>query len=543
MGTQNKVGKITDSTDGLRIPFGFDENQGHSNVFYSIAGKNQLAFDGIVIGTMNSGKTNFLNVLITSAAKFYSPAELNIYLLDYKIGVTSKMYDEARLPHIKQLIMTQSPEDGCAVLKAIKREIDRRSEKFEEADCEKIEDYNRSSKGEKLPRLLVIIDEAHILFNSNREACELMLDMITTARSFGVHFLFSTQSLANFKDNNEQMQDIIRYLYIRIAFSCRDGEAERFFGDSFDPKTYERPEKSGVGYITNNYADYHCTPQRFICAYESNEERAESLKEISETYFRMYPDLKYDAKVYRSDHCPKMKDIPNGETKDDCIHIGTCVGEENDVCIKIGKRSTNTLIYTFGDQHKRDDMLLLYAHCIRTRLNRESAILYYNADADTVLDFQVIAQILEYTNFQKLVSQLEEELKRRIELSTDHRANMQKNIFVMIRDIDYLLYHPDFLNTKVKNSFYTLVECGFLYGIRFVVSACTSKMRAEIMLLRHFPEVIAADMSTAKAAALFHSDQAHRFPILRNKEMWYSNLDISDEVKKIIPYLPERKNV
>ena len=96
-----------------------------------------LAFDDVtphwlVGGRTGAGKTVFLlNVLYGLAAR-YSPAELQLYLLDFKEGVCFTEFvpterDPSWLPHARAVGIESDREYGLAVLRELRREAQRRA--------------------------------------------------------------------------------------------------------------------------------------------------------------------------------------------------------------------------------------------------------------------------------------------------------------------------------------------------------------------------------------------------------------------------------
>src|SRR5262249_24327442 len=55
----------------------------------------------LVAGKTGSGKSTLMHALITNAALFYSPEELELYLIDFKKGVEFRTYAAHELPHAR----------------------------------------------------------------------------------------------------------------------------------------------------------------------------------------------------------------------------------------------------------------------------------------------------------------------------------------------------------------------------------------------------------------------------------------------------------
>lgn len=538
--TENYLHQFTDSSElGISIPFG---KNGDRVVSYNIAGKRtngkaRLAFDGIVIGTMNSGKTNFLNILITNGAMKYSPAELQIVLLDYKTDIDAKIYNEAKLPHINQLILTQNPEDGYAVLKKVKVVFNERKELLSLAQKNSIEEYNKQdSLAEKLPRLLIIIDEADKLFNNSSEACKLMQEIITEARHVGIHFLLSTQNLSNFQGNNEQLiRNFLRYLFIRVAFSCRLDDAKTFFGECFDSRSYKGIEESGKGYITDNYAMHLQKPVFFQCAYENDVQRNERIKKIAAFYRNQ--GYEYKAIVRIPDYQP---DIPDQNVlQRNCITLGIDSINGEKVVIRINTaQSSNMLIYAFEQTsiEKKDKLLSLYFYNVIHNFSEKARIYFYDANPENKLQSELLNSINVVRDFSDFMNLLSDEHRRRSDYLDDTTAiENNEPIFVAVRDIDYLISRKDKFN-KLKQSLLNLLENGFLFNIHFVFTAGTISLKKEYDLLRLIPERFVSNMRSDIISSIFDKDRTYQFYNIGRHEFWFSNIYTSGEVKRMTPF-------
>ena len=539
--TENYLHQFTDSSElGLSIPFG---KNGDRVVSYNIAGKRtngkaRLAFDGIVIGTMESGKTNFLNTLIINGAMKYSPSELQIVLLDYKKDIDARMYHEAKLPHISQLILTQNPEDGYAVLKKVKSIFNERKELLSLAQKDSIEKYNKhASQAEKMYRLLIIIDEADKLFNNSSEACMLMQEIITEARYVGIHFLLSTQKLSNFQGNNEQLiRNFIGYLYIRIAFSCRFDDAKMLFGECFDSRSYKGIEESGKGYITDNYAMITQKPGYFQCAYENDEQRHERVKKIAAFYHKQ--GYEYKAIVRFPNYQP---DVPKQSLlQRNCITLGieSISGEKVVISINTAQ-SSNMLIYALEQTaiEKKDKLLSLYFYNVIHNFSKKTRLYFYDANPENKLQSELLRSINVIRDFSSFLNSLNDEYRRRSD-ALDDTIDIERNepIFVAVRDIDYLISRKDRFK-GLKQCLLELLQNGFLYNIHFVFTAGTIALKTEYDLLRYIPERFVSNMRSEIIASIFDKDRTYQFSSIGRHEFWFSNIYTSGEVKKMTPFI------
>lgn len=203
---------------GFDIPIGWSTAGAPASF---VLGATTSEHHALLAGKTGSGKSNLLHVLIHSLCQRYSPAEVDLYLLDYKESTEFSVYADPPLPHARLVATESDPEYGITVLRHLVGELQRRGRMFKE---NKVSDFAsfRASTGEQLPRVLLVIDEFQVLFAGTRsvaEAAEQFLSqLLKQGRSFGIHVLLATQTLKGI--NAMSLGSIITQLGCRIALAC-----------------------------------------------------------------------------------------------------------------------------------------------------------------------------------------------------------------------------------------------------------------------------------------------------------------------------------
>lgn len=182
-----------DATDGFSFPIGVQEDG--SPLLMQIGDAN---VHGLIGGMTGSGKSNLLHAIIHSLCWKYSPAELELHLLDYKDGMEFKVYsneDESQvwMPHAKTISTHNDPAYALSLFDELQREAMRRKKLFGAARS-----YREfRQKGGKLPRVFVLVDEFHKLFEGHEAnaVSERIMQILKQGRSYGIHLLMSTQAL------------------------------------------------------------------------------------------------------------------------------------------------------------------------------------------------------------------------------------------------------------------------------------------------------------------------------------------------------------
>ncbi|WP_164859497.1 DNA translocase FtsK [Helicobacter pylori] len=174
----------------VSVPVGWDIN--HKEVCFEIGNAQNHT---LICDHSGSGKSNFLHVLIQNLAFYYAPDEVQLFLLDYKEGVEFNAYTDPILEHARLVSVASSISYGITFLKWLCDEMEKRADRFKQFKVKDLSDYR---KHEKMPRLIVVIDEFQVLFSDNKstKAVEGHLNtLLKKGRSYGVHLVLATQTM------------------------------------------------------------------------------------------------------------------------------------------------------------------------------------------------------------------------------------------------------------------------------------------------------------------------------------------------------------
>ncbi|MFP6116735.1 FtsK/SpoIIIE domain-containing protein [Helicobacter pylori] len=229
----------------VSVPVGWDIN--HKEVCFEIGGAQNHT---LICDHSGSGKSNFLHVLIQNLAFYYAPDEVQLFLLDYKEGVEFNAYTDPILEHARLVSVASSVGFGVSFLSWLCDEIKKRSELFKQFKVKDLSDYR---KHEKMPRLIVVIDEFQVLFSDNKstKAVEGHLNtLLKKGRSYGVHLVLATQTMCGTDINRSIMAQIAN----RIALPMDADDSAKILDDDVACELV-RPE----GIFNNNggHQKYH----------------------------------------------------------------------------------------------------------------------------------------------------------------------------------------------------------------------------------------------------------------------------------------------
>lgn len=227
------------STEEVRVPIG---RAGAAKLQYLAMGR-ATRQHGLIAGKTGSGKSTLFHVIITNLALWCSPDEVEFYLVDFKKGVEFKCYATRRLPHARVVAIESDREFGLSVLQRIDDELRRRGDLFRKAGVQDFAGFRNANQAEKLPRLLLLIDEFQEFFTEedriSQSAAVLLDRIVRQGRAFGIHVLLGSQTLGG---AYTLARATIGQMVIRIALQCNEADAYLIMDESnAAPRLLSRP--------------------------------------------------------------------------------------------------------------------------------------------------------------------------------------------------------------------------------------------------------------------------------------------------------------
>lgn len=257
------------SADGLQFAIGLT---GQTIVEVMLGDTRDQRHNILITGAVGQGKSNLLKVIIHSLAQRYSPEELELYLLDFKEGVT--LYPMAPtpeapdfLPHARVLGLESDREFGLAVLLYIESEFNRRSRIFR-AHGDSISAYRAAVPHEPMPRIVVIVDEFHMLFDPNdktaERAAQLLEAIARKGRAYGIHLILASQTISGVEALMTREGGIFAQFPIRLALKNAIAESYATLGQGNDAAARLRVQGEAV--LNLNYGHTESN-QRVVIAH------------------------------------------------------------------------------------------------------------------------------------------------------------------------------------------------------------------------------------------------------------------------------------
>jgi S-DNA-T family DNA segregation ATPase FtsK/SpoIIIE len=144
----------------------------------------------LVAGATGSGKSVCLNCIIASLLVSATPDQVQMLFIDPK-RVELTVYNG--IPHLIQDVITDA-RMAAGALHEMTKEMDSRYERFAKAGVRKIEEYNAKFPDEKLPFVVIVIDElADLMMIAPARVETTICRLAQLARATGIHLIVATQ--------------------------------------------------------------------------------------------------------------------------------------------------------------------------------------------------------------------------------------------------------------------------------------------------------------------------------------------------------------
>ena len=505
----------------------------------------------LLIGKPGSGKSNLLHVIIANSLWKYSPEQLEIYLIDFKGGVEFTIYADKKIPHIRTIAIESEREFGLSVLEGVEKELLRRENEFSKVGVQNIEQYHEKFPNERMPRVLLIVDEFQEFFAEDdtiKQAVDDKFDRIVRkGRAFGINTLFSSQTLSgnSIKKSTKELIDI------RIALMCSDLDSNQILDDR-NPAARDltRPGE-GIYNPENGKVEGNRRFQAFFIEKDDLNNTIESVV----NYSKENGHSKFKQIVFRGSEKARMQK-PEGEThlvqrvsavsipKTLQLWVGEPVAIADDVIVRLRKQGGSNLLVAGYDEsiglRVMCSAIISIAAQQLPKTCRFYSFNFYNVDSEFVNIpdelFNNIDQDCVNVNGRQVKGTLQaikQEIENRLSGTSTNNSNIYLAFFSLQRGRAFR--KDGYSMSDEGNLLAFILKEGADVGVFSLVQVDTMDNFAKNLddnLLKEFSQRIASQMNPDNSVKLIGNQKAAK---LGNNRAWYYD-DNENTLVKFKPY-------
>lgn len=342
-----------DCSSELSIPIGVHGANNIQNLTFGVGGSHHA----LVAGQTGAGKSSLLHTIIMSALIKYPANQLQVFLVDFKRGVEFKIYANYSLENFKVIAIESEREFGCSVLEFLDREQSRRADLFKRFNVDNVEDYRKES-GETLPRILLIIDEFHVLFSKDtsdvmsKNSAAYLEQIIRQGRAFGIHIILASQTMTNIGGINNGVWGQVG---VRIALKCPKSDAKFVLGSDNDGVDLLSADNPGQA-VYNSDCGNVIANTIFRVAYIEQHDQDEYLKYISTNSQRFgYPNTRVMLSNVEDNIYNPFQKFARGENvnfDENSILIGESLKLVNNMRMVFKNKNSSNMLVIGNDEQK-----------------------------------------------------------------------------------------------------------------------------------------------------------------------------------------------
>ncbi|MDR0958872.1 MAG: hypothetical protein LBM23_00680 [Propionibacteriaceae bacterium] len=285
----------------------------------------------LITGAVGQGKSNLISIIIHSICQRYSPIEVNLYLLDFKEGVSLQPYFDEKnnsfLPHARVLGLEADREFGLSVLSFLFNVYRERMRKFKECGVQNLEQFRRVHPNEEMPRIVLIIDEFQLMFSNqdklSNQIAELLISGMRLFRASGIHIILASQTIGgNMALIGSSGEGLFAQIPVRLALKNSLNESRATLGDRNDAAARLRAREAIVNL---DYGELSANMKTSIAFADE-----EVLSPLRSRWWNMAKDYVVSPRVFKgdairsldSDRAQVLNIRQNGEP---CILLGATI--------------------------------------------------------------------------------------------------------------------------------------------------------------------------------------------------------------------------
>lgn len=350
-----------------------------------------------ILGQSGSGKSVFLHDVISGAMLKYSPEDLELYLLDFKLGgVEFNRYKGEKHVHA-MLVDNSDPQITLEILRELRDRMAERGKTLRQAGLTNIKEYNEQHPDSKMKHILFIADECHEMFrvdDNNRaisnEISDVIVKIAKEGRNQGVHLLLATQTLANTDISNEILNNISDHYLLKCAIA----DSEKMVSKSSDITSKLTTGKVYYHHVDDSFVfqAFYADKKQAADIIQTVNKKTKSLASNETFYFSGASIFHFDASEVLKEHARKCRKMP-------VAFAGKSIDiKQVDVAIPLNEDfSENILLLGLNDEYQST----------RVSMNLLVSLLATCKSRETDVDFKVIDCLSDDDKYEGVLDGLE----------------------------------------------------------------------------------------------------------------------------------------
>lgn len=527
---------------------GFEDGDSSKYKSYTLGNVGDIHM--LIVGGTGSGKSVYINNLIITIARKYSPKDVGIVLVDFKGNEFSFYLKNPAigrnyiLPHIEACLCTSDPDYSVSLFSAIRDETDARFKDLKQKGYKNIYSYNKAMRKNGTPELIYkrkifIVDEFQVIFEKTSAKAQSVLKadikyIASLGRAAGIHLVFASQSMTGTVDAS-----ILNQFTLRSGLRCSMEVSQAIMGTKLPGSIRER---NGYLYMAS-VDDKKAEDQRlFRTPFISDE--------------ILLAQIEYLAKRAVLEGIPYNDVIEYDETT---VHDSSELVELYETSIAVENRENlivlgNKMVYS--DLGKRSKFFL-------ERENNEHIFASFSDTIDYVNFFKTLMLNIKYNNKVSMIFNTQENdiaylcgvdeyvdssneffynedmtpnvLLGFIQKIVDGRAtvgniNELEPLYIFLLGWDKSIGFGIDVKYPLTDKFSTLLQTSAKYHIHFIFLT-SSKAEIPKTVINACKHRIAGRCDSATSTALIESEDASKIYEQKNGYMFYNTRGVVERVK------------
>ena len=143
-----------------------------------------------IYGIHEEDRSNFLRMVLTSAGLWYTPADVNIYILSFS---NANLLPFREMPHVGDVILRTEEEKFPQLFLLLEKEIYERQAKFSEQGVSTLQEY-RVTSGKELPAIILAVDNILGLLQEYPDSEQLIIKIGQNCDTLGIYLMFTANN-------------------------------------------------------------------------------------------------------------------------------------------------------------------------------------------------------------------------------------------------------------------------------------------------------------------------------------------------------------